>query len=87
MGAGGGREQQRAVGNRLLHRIEQLDVLEDVIGARGGALRADIRPTIARFDNTQPAQGEIAHRSRGHADILPELRLDENDDGSGKLDA
>ena len=87
VGAGGGGEQQRAVGDRLLDRIEQLDVLEDVIGAGGGALRADVWPAVARIDDAQPGQREIAHRPRGHADIFAELRLDENNNGSGEVDA
>ena len=30
---------------------------------------------------------EIAHRARGHADVLAELRLDQNDDGPGQRHA
>ena len=70
-----------------LNRIEQLDLLEDVIGAGGGALRADVWPAVARIDDAQPRQREIAHGARGHADVFAELRLDENDDGAGKVDA
>ena len=39
VGARGGREQQRAVGDRLLDRVEQFDAVQDVVGARGRALR------------------------------------------------
>ena len=41
VGARGGGEQQRAVGDRLLDGVEQLDLVQDVIGAGGGALRAE----------------------------------------------
>ena len=87
MGAGGGSEQQRAVGDRLLDRVEQLHMIQDMVGARGGALRTDIRPAVARVDDTQARQGEIPHRARGHADVLAELRLDQNDNGAGQLEA
>ncbi len=87
MGAGGGGKQQRAVGDRLLHGVEQLDLIQDMVGAGGGALRTDIRPAVARLDDPQPGQPEIAHRARGHADVLAELRLDQNHDGAGKIDA
>ena len=35
----------------------------------------------------KPRQPEIAHRARGHADVLAELRLDQNHDGAGESDA
>ena len=87
VGAGGGSEQQRAVGDRLLDRVEQLDLIQDMVGAGSGTLRTDIRPAVARIDDAQPRQGEIAHRARGHADVLAELRLDQNDNGAGQLKA
>ena len=82
VGAGGGGEQQGAVGDRLLHGVEQLDLVQDVVGAGGGARGLDVRPAVARVDDAQPRQREIAHRARGHADVLAELRLDQNDDGA-----
>ena len=84
VGAGGGREQQRAIGDRLLHRVEQFDPVQDMVGAGGRPLRADVRPAVARVDDAQPRQREIAHRARGHADVLAELRLDQDDDGPGR---
>jgi hypothetical protein len=87
VGAGGGGEQERAVGDRLLDGVEQLDMIENMIGAGGGALRADVRPAVARIDDPQARQPEIAHRARGHADVLAELRLDQNHNGSGECDA
>ena len=87
VGARGGGEQQRAVGDRLLDGVEQLDLIQDVVGAGGGALRADVRPAVARIDDAQPRQREIAHRARRHADVLAELRLDQNHNGAGQIDA
>ena len=44
----GGGEQQRAIGDRLLHGVEQLDLVQDMIGARGGALRAARSVALAK---------------------------------------
>ena len=38
MGPGGGGEQQRAVGDRLLDGVEQLDLVQNMVGAGGGAV-------------------------------------------------
>src|SRR5467141_4662368 len=43
VGARGGSEQQRAVGDRLLDAVEQFDMIQNLIGAGSRALRADIR--------------------------------------------
>ena len=87
MGAGRCREQQGEIGDRLLHRVEQLDLFQDVVGAGGRPLRADVRPAVARVDDAQPRQGEIAHRARGHADVLAELGLDQDNHGACQLKA
>ena len=52
VGARGGGEQQRAVGDRLLDGVEQLDRVQNMVGAGGGALRADVRPAVARIDDS-----------------------------------
>ena len=83
MGTGGGGKQQRQVGDRLLDGVEQFGLLQDLVGAGGCALRRDVRPAVARIDNSQARQRKIAHRARGHADILAELRLDEDHNWSG----
>ena len=82
VGAGGGGEQQRAVGDRRLDGVEQFDLVEDVVGAGGGAAGMDVRPAVARLDEAQPGQAEIAHGAGAHADVLAELRLDQHDDGA-----
>jgi hypothetical protein len=85
MRPGGGGEQQRAIGDRLLDGVEQLDLVEDVIGAGGSPAGMDVRPAIARIDDAQPGQAEIAHGPRAHADVLAELRLDEDDNGADQV--
>src|SRR4029077_13728946 len=40
---------------------------------------------IAGIDDPQAGQREITHRTRGHADILAELRFDQNDNGTGQF--
>ena len=87
MGAGGGGEQQRAIGDRLLDRVEQFDPVQNMVGAGGGTLGADVGPAVAGVDEAQPGQPEIAHRARRHADVLAELRLDQNHNGPGEFDA
>jgi hypothetical protein len=62
-------------------------MVQNMIGAGGGALGADVRPAVAGIDDAQPRQRKIAHRARGHADVLAELRLDQNDNGTGEADA
>ncbi len=78
VGARGGREQQRAVGDRRLDGVEQLDLVEDVVGAAAARCARNIGPAVARLDDAQPRQPEIAHGARRHADVLAELRLDQN---------
>ena len=46
VGAGGGGKQQREVGDRLLDRVEQFGLVEDMVGAgrrRGGHARSASR--------------------------------------------
>ena len=50
MSAGGGGEQQREIGDRLLDRVEQLSLLQNLVGAGRRALRGDVRPAVARID-------------------------------------
>ena len=82
MRAGGGGKQQIEVGHRRRNRIEQLGAVEDVIGAGGGALGGDVGPAVARLDDPQARECKIAHGARRHADVLAELRLDQNHNGA-----
>ncbi len=82
VGTRGGGEQEVEVGDRLLHRIEQFDLFQNVVGAGGGALGGDVGPAIPGVDDAQGTQGKIAHGARGHADVFPELRLDQDHDGT-----
>ena len=53
--------------------------VDDMVGlARRGA-RLVVRPAVARIDQPEFRQAEIGHGARHHADILAELRLDEDD--------
>ena len=85
MGARRGGKDEVEVGDRRLDGVEQLGRLQDVVGAGGGALGGDVRPAVARIDDAQPAQRKIAHGARGHADVLAELRLDQDHDGPGEV--
>ena len=82
MGARGGGEQQIEVGDRLADRVEQFDLFQNVVGAGGRALGGDVRPAVAGVDDAQAAQGKIAHGARSHANVFPELRLDQDHDGT-----
>ena len=85
MGTRGGGEDQIEVSDRGLHGIEQSCLLKDVVGPGGGPLGGDVRPTVAGIHKAQPAQRKIAHGARGHADILAELRLDQDHDGAREV--
>ena len=87
MSARGGREQQRAVGDRLLNGVEQFDASRMWSAPAAARCARDIGPAVARVDDAQTRQGEIAHGAGRHADILAELRLDQNDDGAGEVEA
>ncbi len=80
-------KQQVEIGDRLIDGVEQFGLIQDMIGAGGGALRADAGPAVPRAHQPQPRQREIAHRARRHADIFAKLRLDQNDHGPGEVEA
>ncbi len=86
VGARRRREHQRTVGDRRLHRIVELRVLENAIGAGGRAPRLHVGPTVAGLDEAQPAETEISHHARRRADIFAELRLDQHDDRARRVD-
>src|SRR4029453_7176558 len=67
------------VGDRRFHRVVELRLVEDTIGAGRRAARVEVGPAVARLDQAQPLEGEIGHRARGRADVLAELRLDHDD--------
>ena len=50
VGTGGGCEQQRQIRDRLFDRVEQLRLLQNLVGAGGRALCCDVRPAVARID-------------------------------------
>jgi len=72
-----GRDDVVAVGDGILERLENLDLFQDPIGIGSGGDRGRVRPSIARTHEPQ----SLEHRPGAHADVLPHLRFDENDDG------
>jgi len=78
-------QTQGRVRDRLLQGIEQLSAAQNVVGAGRGALGGDIWPAVAGIDDPKPRERKVAHRARRHADILAELRLDQDDHGTGKV--
>ncbi len=59
-------------------RVEQPRLVEDAVGAGGGALRVDVRPAVARLDEAQLASGRNCPLRARRADVLAELRLDQS---------
>ena len=72
-----------AVGDGRRQIVEQRGVVENAVGARGRALRVNIGPAVARLDEPQPPESEIRHDAGRRADVLAELRLDQDDDRPG----
>ena len=87
VGARGRGKQQVEIGNRLLDGRKQLGALEDMVGTGRRALGGDVGPAVARVDDAQAIKREIAHGPRSHADILAELRLDQNDRRAVEIEA
>ncbi len=83
VGARGRRQHHGAVGDRVGDGLEQCDLIEDAVGPRRRAVGLDVRPAVARLHQPQPPQPEIGHAAGGRADVLPELRLDQDDDRAG----
>ena len=75
----------------FLEGVEQLRLFENVAGPGSCLKRAFfhaglLRPAISGGNKAHLAQTEIRHGPRAHADILGELRLDQDDDRGGGLD-
>ena len=66
-------------GDRLLDGRIDARLLDDIGGAGGGGMRLVVGPAVARLDQPEIGQAEIRHGAGGKADILAELRLDEDD--------
>ena len=60
--------------------VEQPRLVEDAVGAGGRHPGARVGPAVARLDQAQPRQAEIRHGARGGADVVAQLRLDQDDD-------
>ena len=57
----------------------ELRAVDDAVRAGGGGARLLIRPGLPRRHEAELGKPEIGHRTRGEADILRELRADEDD--------
>ena len=86
VGARGGGKDEAAVGDRGLQRVEKLGFVEDAVGAGRHHARLVVGPDLPRLDDPQPRQAEIRHGAGGRADILAELRLDQDHHRPGRLD-
>ncbi len=69
-----------AIGNGVGHRREYFGVGQNRIRSACRRAGLGIGPAIARGDEAKLGQPEIEHCPRGFADILTELRADEDDD-------
>ena len=87
VGARGGGKQQIEVGHRRLDAVEQRCAGQDMVGAGRRPARGDVRPAVARIDDAQATEREIAHGAGRHADVLAELRLNQNDNGAIEVEA
>src|SRR5499427_5192571 len=86
MGARRRREDEGAIGDRRLQRVEQRRRFENAVGTGGRAVRVNIGPAVARVDEAQLREAEIRHHARGRADVFAELRLDQDDDRPRRFD-
>jgi hypothetical protein len=59
--------------------VEDLRRIDNMIGAARSGARLVVREFLARLDEAQLRQTEIRHGPRHHADILRQLRFDQND--------
>ena len=85
VGARGRGEDERAVADRILEGLVERRAVENGVGADRHDARLGIGPGLPRRDEAQPRQAEIRHRARRRADILAELRLDQDDDRAGSF--
>jgi hypothetical protein len=74
-------EYQAAVSNCFGCRIEDLGIVEDNVRAAGRGTCFRIGPAIARAHQPHFGQPEVEHCPRSFADILAELRTNEDDNG------
>ena len=83
MGARGGGENERTVGNGAFERVVKRSAIEDAVGAGRHHARLVVRPGLPRPHQPQPRQAEIRHGAGHGADILAKLRLDQDHDRAG----
>jgi hypothetical protein len=84
--ARGRRHDETAIADCLVETFIKRRGLQDAIGSGRHHARLLVWPFLLRLDQPQARQSEIGHCARGRADVLAELRLDENDHGRRRLD-
>ena len=84
--ARGGGEHEAAIANRIIEAVKKPSTVKDAVGAGRHHPRPLVRPALERLDQPQPRQPEIGHGARRRADVLAELRLDQNHDRPRRLD-
>jgi hypothetical protein len=80
--SGRGGQDEMEVGDGIPRRRIKGRPVEHMHGAAGRGPRALLRPAVAGRDETQLREPEVRHGPRRHADVLGELRLDQDDGGS-----
>jgi dihydroorotase len=73
-------KHEMQVGHRLGQGFEYFGTVEDMFGTGGGRTGLLVQPVVARPDDAQFEQAEIGHGTGHHADILTQLRFDQEND-------
>ncbi len=76
-----GGEHSMQVGDRVRDRGMNRRGIKDAVGAGGVAPRLFLRPAVAGRHQPQMEQPAIGHRARAGADIVGELRADQDHHG------
>ncbi len=80
-GPGGGGIESVAIGDGLVEGFKTLGLLQYPVSISGGGRCSGVGPTIAWSDQAQLVEAAVEHGAGAHADILPELGLEQDDDG------
>ena len=78
--ARGRRQDKGAIADGAGQAVINLRAIEHAVGARRHHPRLLVRPALHRLDQPQARQPEIGHGARRRADVLAELRLDQDHD-------
>ena len=81
--ARGGRQDELAVGDCRTRRLEDPNSVQNPICAGGHGLCRRVRPTVPGRNQAQIVKTAIGHSPHSRADVLAELRFDQNDGWGG----